>query len=48
MAKEEVVTNYSSNAKGIQELFGDYFNSPAGQVPWQYNIAASTRNTFDD
>ena len=40
--------NYSRNAKGVRELFRDYHNSPAGQVPWQYEMVTSTRNTFDD
>ena len=39
--------NYSSNAKNVRELFRDYFNSPAGQVPWQFDIVTSTTNTFD-
>ena len=39
--------NYSRNAKFVKELFRDYFNSPAGQVPWQYEMVTSTSNTFD-
>ena len=40
--------NYSRNAKCVRELFRDYFNSPAGQVPWQYQMVTSTSNTFDN
>ena len=40
--------NYSRNEKGVRELFRDYYNSPAGQVPWQYEMVTSTRNTFGD
>ena len=39
--------NYSSNAKKVRELFRDYFNSHAGQVPWQFDMVTSTTNTFD-
>ena len=30
--------NYSRDAKSIRESFRDYFNSPQGQVPWQYEM----------
>ena len=39
--------NYSSNAKHVGELFRDFFNSPAGEVPWQFDMVTSTINTFD-
>ena len=39
--------NYSRNAKQLRELFNDFFNSPAGQVPWQFDMVTSTVNTFD-
>ena len=39
--------NYSRDAKAARESFRDYFNSPQGQVPWQYQVVTSTENTFD-
>ena len=39
--------NFTRNAKVVRELFRDYFNSPQGQVPWQYQMVTSTHNTFD-
>ena len=40
--------NYSQDAKGVREAFRDYFNSPEGRVPWQYQMVTSTHNPFDD
>ena len=34
--------NYSRDAKHVRERFKDFFNSPQGQVPWQYQMVTST------
>ena len=34
--------NYSRDAKKVRERFRDFFNSPQGQVPWQYQMVTST------
>ena len=39
--------NYSRDAKAVREPFRDLFNSPQGQVPWQYDMVSRTQNTFD-
>ena len=36
--------NYSADAKQIRDTFCDYFNSPAGEVHWQYDIIATSRS----
>ena len=35
--------NYSIQAKRVRDLFCDYFNSPAGQVPWQWDMVHTRR-----
>ena len=40
--------NYTREAKSTREMFQDFFNSPHGQVPWQYQMVTSTQNTFDN
>ena len=39
--------NYSHNAKAVREPFQDFFNSPQGQDPSQYQMLTSTNNIFD-
>eukprot|EP00795_Rhopilema_esculentum_P004036 gene4036-20211_t len=35
--------NYSKEAKRVRDLFCQYFNSEAGQVPWQWEIIHAKR-----
>ncbi|XP_047132525.1 putative nuclease HARBI1 [Hydra vulgaris] len=39
--------NYTRDAKTVRELFRDFFSSPQGQVPWQYDMVTRTQNMFD-
>ena len=36
--------NYSRDAKTVRDCFRDYFNSPAGKVPWQMEMISITSN----
>ena len=36
--------NYSKDAKQIRDDFRHYFNSPEGEVPWQYDMISATRS----
>ena len=40
--------DYSKDAKQIKDNFCQYFNSPEGEVPWQYDmISATSRTKYD-
>ena len=36
--------NYSKDAKQIRDDFCQNFNSPEGEVPWQYDLLSATRS----
>ena len=36
--------NYSKDAKQFRENFCQYFNSPEGEIPWQYDMISATRS----
>ena len=38
--------NYSTSAQDIRMSFEEYFNSPIGALPWQYNIVRSCGETL--
>lgn len=38
---------YSRDAKNVRHSFKEYFNSPQGEVPWQWNVVDSVSNSFD-
>ena len=38
---------YSADAKAVRDDFRDYFNSPEGALPWQYDTVTATENPFD-
>ena len=40
--------NYSRDAKLVREDFKNYFMSPKGQVPWQWNAVYATVNCFQN
>ena len=40
--------NYTRSAKEVRDNFREYFNSPAGSVPWQWETVSSTQDPFDD
>ena len=39
--------NYTKRAREIRECFRNYFSSPEGEVPWQYEYVTSTHDRFD-
>jgi len=39
--------NYSRDAKQIRDDFRDYFTSPEGSVPWQWDAVTRTSDPFD-
>ena len=38
--------NYSGDAKVVQDMFYNYFNSPEGGVPWQLDMVSVTMSKY--